>query len=411
MLNGYQRRGEAAYRHIVAGFCLAAMAMLATGVGVAKAGNVKIPIGYLIVEVERPLPISRLDTPPEDDGVAGAQLAIKDNNTTGRFTKQEFSLEVVRVPDAAKAVEALARLVDTGHHFVLVDASADDLLKLADAVKDQHVVLFNVRATDTRLRDEDCRANVFHIAPSRAMLADALAQYLVWKKWTRWFLVRGALPADNAFADAMKRAATRFGAKIVEEREYKEERGARRTDTGHALIQKQMAVFTQGASEHDVLVVADESEVFGPYVPYRQWTPRPVVGTSGLFATSWHPSMELWGGTQLNNRFERAAKRHMRPLDYLAWVAARVVGEAATRTRSGDFMALRDYILGPSFEIAAFKGQPLTFRKWNHQLRQPIVLANLQLLVSVSPQPGFLHQGAEVDTLGVDAPETKCKFN
>jgi hypothetical protein len=26
----------------------------------------------------------------------------------------------------------------------------------------------------------------------------------------------------------------------------------------------------------------------------------------------------------------------------------------------------------------------------------------------VSPQPGFLHQFSELDTLGIDRPETKC---
>lgn len=399
------------WRFGLAGFCCVILAVFAW-IGPASAAEVtKISIGYIVVDANRPLPISRLSIPPKDDGIAGAELAIGDNNTTGRFTKQEFSLEVVRVPDAAKATEALAQLVNSGHHFVLVDATGDDLLKLSDAAKGKDVLLFNIRAEDTRLRDEDCRANVAHIAPSRAMLADALGQYLMWKKWSRWFLVRGALPADEAFAAAIRRAAKRFGAKVVDERRYEEVRGSRRTDSGHEQVQKQMAVFTQGASDHDVLIVADESEVFGPYVPYRQWTPRPVVGTSGLMSMTWHPSMELWGGTQLNNRFERKAKRHMRPLDYNAWVAVRAIGEGATRARSGDFAPIRDYILGPQFEIAAFKGQKLSFRKWNHQLRQPILLANLELLVSVSPQPGFLHQAAEVDTLGIDEPESKCKLN
>jgi hypothetical protein len=28
----------------------------------------------------------------------------------------------------------------------------------------------------------------------------------------------------------------------------------------------------------------------------------------------------------------------------------------------------------------------------------------------MSPQPGFLHQHSEVDTLGIDEPESKCKL-
>lgn len=98
----------------------------------------------------------------------------------------------------------------------------------------------------------------------------------------------------------------------------------------------------------------------------------------------------------------------MRPLDYTAWMAVRSIGEAATRTNSGDSKTLADYINSDKFELAAFKGQKLTFRPWNGQLREPIFVATTKLHVSVSPQPGFLHQITELDTLGVDKPETKC---
>ncbi len=84
-----------------------------------------------------------------------------------------------------------------------------------------------------------------------------------------------------------------------------------------------MPVFTQGAPSYDVVVVADEKEVFGPYLPYRTWDPRPVAGTAGLKAMSWHPAHEQWGATQMQNRFQRFAKRFMLPLDYQAWVAVR----------------------------------------------------------------------------------------
>jgi ABC transporter substrate binding protein (PQQ-dependent alcohol dehydrogenase system) len=169
-----------------------------------------------------------------------------------------------------------------------------------------------------------------------------------------------------------------------------------------------MPVFTQRAPDHDVLVVADESEVFGAYLPYRTWDPRPVVGSSGLVPQSWHPAHEQWGGTQLQTRFERAAKRHMTPRDYQTWEAVRVIGEAAIRTKSNDVKTLRAFLLSPDFGLGAFKGQAVTFRPWDRQLRQPILLATLEMVVTVSPQQGFLHQHFETDTLGVDQPESKC---
>jgi ABC transporter substrate binding protein (PQQ-dependent alcohol dehydrogenase system) len=70
-------------------------------------------------------------------------------------------------------------------------------------------------------------------------------------------------------------------------------------------IQNQIPVLTQGAPEHDVLVVADESDVFGEYLPYRTWDARPVAGTAGLVATAWSRVHEQWGGTQVQRRFEK----------------------------------------------------------------------------------------------------------
>jgi ABC transporter substrate binding protein (PQQ-dependent alcohol dehydrogenase system) len=357
------------------------------------------------------IPLSRLHAEPEDYGVAGAELALRDNNTTGRFTNQNFTLTVERVPIGGDAVASLRSLVASGHRFVLVDAPAETLLELADSVKGEDVLLFNIRAPDERLRQEDCRANVLHIAPDRFMLADALAQYLVWKKWQRWLVLTGAFPDDLAYLEAIRRAAQRFGGTIVEEREYKETPGARRTDTGQLQIQRQMPVFTQGAGDYDVVVVADETQVFGPYLPYRTWDPRPVAGTAGLTAMSWHPAHEQWGATQMQNRFQRFAKRFMWPLDYQAWIAVRAIGEASTRLPAGSFTELSDYIRGDAFDLAAFKGQKLTFRKWDGQLRQPILVTGPDLPVSMSPQAGFLHKNDEADTLGIDEPESKCKFD
>lgn len=371
---------------------------------------VKVPIGYLKQEVKRQIPLSRLRVEPEDYGVAGAEMALKDNNTTGRFTKQEFTLDVERVPIGGDAVAVLQRLVDSGHHFILVDAPAETLLALSDSVKGKDVVLFNVRAEDEALRQEQCRANVLHTAPDRTMLADALAQYLVWKRWQRWLVVKGPFPEDLAYLEAIRRAAKRFGGTIVEEREYKETPGARRSDTGQLQIQRQMPVLTQGAPSYDVVVVADEREVFGPYLPFRTYDPRPVAGTAGLEAMSWHPAHEQWGATQMQNRFQRLAKRFMWPVDYQAWIAVRAIGEGTTRAGSADFAPVNAHIRSKELSLAAFKGQKVNFRPWDGQMRQPILIAGPDLPVSMSPQEGFLHEEAEVDTLGVDAPETKCKF-
>jgi ABC transporter substrate binding protein (PQQ-dependent alcohol dehydrogenase system) len=369
----------------------------------------EIKIGYLHQAPSR-IRLSLIDVPAANDGLAGAQLGTEDDNATGRFLNQRYTLIDKLVGENDDPAAAMNALADQGASFIVTSLDADRLLKTADAGKARGETFINAVALDERLREQDCRANVVHVAPTRSMLADALAQYLVWKKWRRWLLMTGSHDNDILFADALRHAAKRFGAKIVEERVFKDSGGARRTDSGVAEIQQQMPVVTQGASDHDVLVAADESEVFAGYLPYRTWDPRPVVGSAGLVPTTWDAAFDQWGAVQLQNRFTKAFQRSMTAHDMQVWTAVRMIGEAAARTGSNDPARMLAYLTSPEFSVAAFKGQKLTLRDWNLQLRQPILLFDGRNTVSVSPQEGFLHQVSTLDTLGLDRPETKCSL-
>ena len=403
-----KRPKQAARNGLTRRAVLAALAAM-PALRAAWADNAVIRVAY-IRWMERHPVISFLDEPSPDDGFAGAKLGIDDNNTTGRFTGQQFELIDAPVREDNDIVATLGGLAEQGAQLVLTDVPADRLLKLADAAGAHGVTLFNVAAPDDSLRGADCRSDVIHVAPSRAMLADALAQYLVWKKWNRWLLAYGSHPDDAKLADAYRRSAKRYGARIVQEREYKDTGGSRQTDTGLVQTQQQMPLFTQGAPDYDVLVAADENQVFAGYLPYRTWDARPVAGSAGLVPVSWDASSVSWGAAQLQNRFIRLFHRRMTALDMQAWTAVRMIGEAASRAASADTKAIMAYMKGPDFGVAAYNGQRLTLRNWDWQLRQPILLSDGRNTVSISPQPGFLHQVTELDTLGVDRPETGCKF-
>ena len=396
-------------KSIIPAAALLALAALPPDTPARAADPLAVRVGVL----RQPHPretVSILDIPAEDDGLAGARLGAEDNNTTGRFTNQTFEAIDAKIGASDDVATAIAKLAQAGVGLVIADLPADRFLAAADAGKASGMTFINAGATDERLREQDCRANAFHAAPTRAMLADGLAQYLIWKQWKRWLLVKGSHPEDEALAEAYRAAAKKFGAKIVEERVFTDTGGGRRSDSGSVQTQRQIPVLTQNAPAYDVLVAADESDVFALYLPYRTWDARPVVGSAGLVPTSWDPAHEQWGAVQLQNRFQRQFRRTMRARDAQAWTAMRMVGEAATRTNSADPKAIAAYMAGPDFSIAAFKGQKLTVRPWNLQLRQPILLADGRTIVSVSPQEGFLHQTSTLDTLGKDKPETTCKL-
>ncbi len=386
------------FSSLLAGWLAAAPAALSQ----EASAPATIRIAYLAQEVEHPPALSNLDEPPDDEGLAGARLAIADNDSTGRFLKQRFELEAVTVPLDGDPAEALRALAAGGHRLVVLDLPGEAPGALARLPEAAEMLLFNAGSADDALRGGGCAPNLLHTAPSRSMLADALAQYLAVKRWTKWMLAVGPRPEDALYAAAVRRAAKRFGAEIVEEKRWTGEHDARRT------AQAEVPVFTQG-KRHDVLVVADEIGDFGDYLMYRTWDPRPVAGTQGLVPTNWHRAHESWGSAQLQSRFKAKAGRPMLPRDHAVWAAIRAVGEAATRTGSADPAAIAAFIRGPDFALAAFKGVPLSFRPWDGQLRQPILLASDRSLVSVSPQEGFLHPRTELDTLGHDQPETGCR--
>ncbi|HEX2135769.1 MAG TPA: ABC transporter substrate-binding protein [Microvirga sp.] len=376
--------------------------------GPADADDV-LAVAVLVQDRKPVQPVSPLDRPAADEGVAGARLGMADNAATGRFTGHRFALAERRLPEDGDPAAMVRDLARDGIRFVIADLDAPALRLAAEAPEARDLVILNSRAADDSLRNENCRANLLHTVPSRAMLADALAQYLAARRWRRWFLVVGQGEGDKRLAEALRRAAKRFGGEIVVEKEWTFRPGHARADTGHVTLQSEIPAFTQVA-DHDVLVVADEGNLFGDHLPGRTARPRPVVGTQGLVATGWSEVSEAWGATQLQSRFEKLAGRRMGPIDYAAWAAARAVGEAAIRSRSQDPAVVAFYLRGPDFLLSGFKGQGQSFRPWDGQMRQPILIAGPRVLVSVSPQPGFLHRGSELDTLGHDSEESRCRF-
>lgn len=372
------------------------LALLAAPVHAAE-----IDVLYLRQEIDRPPVLSNLDPVPEDLGLAGAEVALADVKTTGSFLGQDWRLDLVSVPPGGDFTAA-ARAALATHRLVILDAPAADQLAVADLPEASGALLFNASSGAARLRSEDCRANLLHTLPEDAARTDALMQVLQSKQWTDLVLVTGPQAEDRAFAEALTRSAAKFGLTLLAQKDWTFDTDLRES-TGEEIPR-----FTQDFPDHHVLLVADETDDFGRYLPDQAWLPRPVAGSDGLVPVAWAPVLESWGAVQLQNRFKDHAGRGMRSQDYAAWVALRAIGEAATRNGSADPAALRAYMLGPDFELDGFKGRGLSFRPWNGQLRQPIAVVNARALVAMAPLPAFLHQVNEMDSLGLDQPESAC---
>ncbi len=365
------------------------------------AQTLDIRIVYLEQQRVRPPVLSNLVVHPEDEGEQGAHQGITDNNTTGKFLKHNYLLETLVVPNDQDVVEA-AKSVLNGSRLVVANVTAEKLLQIADLPQAKDDLIFNAGIADNVLRNDNCRQNILHTLPSRAMLTDAMMQFFSKRRWTSLYLLEGNRDVDKLYADSIRKSAKRYRISIDHQKQWIEDADMRRNAAA------EIPLFTK-ARNYDAIVVADEDDDFGQYVLYNAWLPRPVTGTAGLQAVAWDRVVEQWGAAQLQSRFLQTADRSMTSIDYAAWAAVRSIGEAVTRTKNIKPDVIREYIFSDKFALGGFKGAKMTYRNWNGQLRQPIPLVHPRSVVALAPIEGFLHHRTELDTLGLDQPESNCR--
>jgi ABC transporter substrate binding protein (PQQ-dependent alcohol dehydrogenase system) len=380
----------------------AALILLASAASV-RAESLDVRIGYVQWVPDQGPVLSNVIPQPEDAGLRGAELAIGDNSTTGKFLGQAYSLQSEVADSEEAAIAAFEAMRQKGTELFVVNAPAQTLKTMVDKSGDT-TLIFNASAKDDALRTGQCHTNLLHTIPSYSMLTDALGQWLSQRRWKEVFLITGPTEADKSWANAFRRSAKRFGLEIVEDKPWSFDADLRRTAS------QELPLFTQ-ADDYDAIVVADVRGDFGEYVPFNTWLPRPVVGTQGMMPVTWHRVVESWGAAQLQNRFRELAGRDMNSEDYAAWAAIRSIGTAVTSLDSANPVEIREFLFSDAFQLAAFKGRKLTYRDWNGQLRQPIPLVHPRGLVARAPFESFLHPTTTMDTLGFDKPESNCRIN
>lgn len=335
----------------------------------------------------------------------GAQLGIDESNQTGRFSNQAFSLVHYSGKDATDLTQWIEKTrAEQGVNFFLIDANTDTIRAVSQAVRGQDVMLINVTNPDDRLRGAFCSANLAHTAPSYNMLTDAVTQYLVFQGWVNVLLITGPREDDKKIADALKRSIRRNGARLVEERSFVASNDPRQRDQNNTRL------LTGGSRDYDVVFIADSDGEFARTFPYQTVRARPVVGTGGLTPEVWHWTWERQGAPQLSSRFHVANNRLMYGPDWSAWAAVRALTLAQTRVKSLDFRTIREYVLSDQLRFDGYMGSQLDFRAWDHQLRMNVFLTLPNAVITRAPIDKFEHATNDLDTLGVDKPETTCRF-
>jgi len=327
----------------------------------------------------------------------GLQVALDEGRFELEAAGAAVALSVVTAatPDAARAAAQAAE--KAGAAVVLTDLDSDATLAVADAVK---LPVLNLGDSTDRLRQQDCRARLFHLIPSERMRTDALAQTLVSRKWTKLLLLVGSSPQDQGRAATAQASIKRYGLQVVASKPYKLSADPRERDLANPLL------LTAGTA-YDAVWVVDSDGEFARSLPYRTVLPRPVVGDAGLVALAWHAQFERYGAPQVSRRFAKAAKRPMTDHDWAAWMGGKALIAIAAAEPKGPNAAWAKALAATP--VDGSKGGSLSFRPWDGQLRQSMLLTDGQGVIAQAPIEGLLHPTEVLDTLGADAPEKLCK--
>lgn len=342
---------------------------------------------------------------PTGRAIDGVTLAAEDSSFELDAAGIELVLKDVVLPDAAALPKVLAELKAAKVQHLVADLPTPELRALVQAAPAAlgGAMVFNTAQDDDALRGAQCAAHLLHTTPSRAMLSDALAQYLAARNWRKALVLQGPLPGDALQLDAFNRSAKRYGIKTTSVKAFKLSGDPRERELGNVRL------LTGGDREHEVVAVLDADGEFARTVPYATQLPRPVVGAAGLVATPWHAQWERNGGPQLSRRFAKLADRPMRGHDWAAWIAARAIVTALVDNPKATVAQQLKSLRGGPLGVDGFKGPRLSFRAWDGQLRQPVFLSHVDGVIGVAPVPGVLHPKETMDTLGVDEAETACK--
>ena len=327
----------------------------------------------------------------------GAALGLDDANALATLFGKRLRLETEAARADGQTGRALAR---AGALAVVDGVGPGGGEALLQAATDGTTVL-NVGAPDDRLRNEGCERRAFHVMPSVAMYADALTQVLIeQRKLTRWSVTADGSPRGAEIEAATRRSVARRGGTV--------------TGDAAAADVLLLAVDDRGVDAGMARAIAEGRRPDRIAGIGEAGIRLPADRAAGLWAVGWHYELERFSARELNGRFRRRWNAPMTETSWAAWAALKLVGEAVVRAGAGDGAALAAFLeSAPPFD--GHKGEALTFRRWDHQLRQPLYVAGPRKREDIGGPLGPFAVladagGKNLDALGTAMADSRCRF-
>jgi hypothetical protein len=123
----------------------------------------------------------------------------------------------------------------------------------------------------------------------------------------------------------------------------------------------------------------------------------------------WDGALARFGADTLNGRYEAKFGRPMTPHSWAAWFAVKALWESALRMKSADPARLSEFLVRDTTQFDGHKGRPLSFRPWDHQLRQFLYARINGKLIDVPENaPKTIGSRTFLDRLGTSGAESAC---
>ena len=331
----------------------------------------------------------------------GAALGLDDANALATLFGKRLRIETETASNGSEAAARASGLARRASVLALVGGAGSDVAEaLRDVSTQEPTVFLNVAAIDDRLRNERCARRTLHVAASISMYVDALALWLAGRQVTRWALVTEDAPRAREIAAAARRAATGHGISLV-----------------GADDSPQIVLMALDGPALDAAVARHRAGKAGPDLAGIGWASAAGLGQPGVIGAwivGWHPDLEQFSGRELNSRFRHRFGAPMSELAWNAWTALKLIGEAAVRGQARDAAGVLAFVeSAPPFD--GHKGFPLTFRRWDQQLRQPLYVMGHRGTAGGAEDAAALSllgriPARDLDSIGTLAKDSRCRL-